>query len=139
MWFFHILELVQSQELELYDTQSYEKTKQDAIAGALNEKKKQDVNFVNFPGFHSKELTELPGQLETPQLLHRITKAQHFNVRKTLATLESQFDHFISQHRDINFAKSRSSNSKVLDFVSYATIVSRCTFTTLHFSEIQLW
>ena len=51
-----------------------------AVAGQLQEKKKKDVNFTNFPGFRAKELPELPGQLEAPQLLHRITKAQDFNV-----------------------------------------------------------
>lgn len=55
--------------------------RQVAVAGKLQEKKKRDVNFTNFPGFRAKELTELPGQLEAPQLLHRITKAQDFNVR----------------------------------------------------------
>lgn len=58
-----------------------EKNKQElAMAGAINEKKKKDVNFTNYPGFNPRELTELPGQIETPQLLHRITKAQSFDV-----------------------------------------------------------
>ena len=55
-------------------------TRQVIAAGQLQEKKKKDVNFTNFPGFREKELPELPGQLEAPQLLHRITKAQDFNV-----------------------------------------------------------
>jgi len=51
------------------------------VAGQLQDKKKKDVNFTNFPGYRAKELAELPGQLEAPQLLHRVTQAQDFDVR----------------------------------------------------------
>jgi len=53
---------------------------QGAVAEAIQEKKKKDVNFVTFSGCRPRELTELPAQIEAPQLLHRITKAQRFNV-----------------------------------------------------------
>ena len=39
-----------------------------------------------FPGFVEAELTELPGQMEAPQILHRVTKAQDFNVRSAHTT-----------------------------------------------------
>ncbi|KAF6037363.1 FAM227B [Bugula neritina] len=50
------------------------------VAGQLQDKKKKDVNFTNFPGYRAKELAELPGQLEAPQLLHRVTQAQDFDT-----------------------------------------------------------
>lgn len=68
---------------ELSESHNLDKTgggRQIIAAGQLQDKKKKDVNFTNFPGFRPKELPELPGQLEAPQLLHRITKAQDFNV-----------------------------------------------------------
>nr|CAB3244464.1 protein FAM227B [Phallusia mammillata] len=39
----------------------------------------RNIEYITFPGFRPKELTELPSQLEAPQLLNRITEAQTFN------------------------------------------------------------
>lgn len=38
------------------------------------------MQYVSFPGFRQNELTELPSQLEAPQLLNKVTEAQTFNV-----------------------------------------------------------
>lgn len=38
----------------------------------------KSVQFTSYPGFFPNEVTPLPGQLEAPQLLNRVTKAQHF-------------------------------------------------------------
>ena len=47
---------------------------------ALEESRRNTVEHCFFPGFHPGELPQLPGQLEAPQLLHRVTKAQDFKV-----------------------------------------------------------
>ncbi|XP_013389957.1 protein FAM227B isoform X1 [Lingula anatina] len=49
------------------------------LAEVMLETRKKGVEFCTFPGFRKGELTELPAQLETPQILHRVTKAQDFN------------------------------------------------------------
>ena len=36
--------------------------------------------FTSYPGFFPNEVTPLPGQLEAPQLLNKVTKAQKFPV-----------------------------------------------------------
>ncbi|XP_077989185.1 protein FAM227B-like isoform X2 [Glandiceps talaboti] len=41
--------------------------------------KTKSVEGCSFPGFNRKELTELPHQLESPQILDRVTQAQDFN------------------------------------------------------------
>lgn len=38
----------------------------------------KSVQFTSYPGFFPHEVTPLPGQLEAPQLLNRVTKAQKF-------------------------------------------------------------
>lgn len=38
----------------------------------------KSVQFTSYPGFFPHEVTPLPGQLEAPQLLNRVTKAQQF-------------------------------------------------------------
>ena len=38
------------------------------------------IQFTSYPGFFPHEVTPLPGQLEAPQLLNRVTKAQQFPV-----------------------------------------------------------
>lgn len=38
----------------------------------------KSVQFTSYPGFFPNEVTPLPGQLEAPQLLNKVTKAQHF-------------------------------------------------------------
>ncbi|XP_077863821.1 protein FAM227B-like [Saccoglossus kowalevskii] len=40
--------------------------------------KTRSVENASFPGFNRKELTELPHQLESPQILDRVTHAQDF-------------------------------------------------------------
>ena len=44
------------------------------------ETRKKSLEYCVFPGFRHGELIELPGQLESPPILHRVTKAQDFNV-----------------------------------------------------------
>lgn len=73
---------------EFTGTQTLSEMRKDSLVGTMNEKMKKDVNYVNYPGFRKKELSELPGQLETPQLLHRVTKAQHFNVSQHIRHYE---------------------------------------------------
>ena len=41
------------------------------------------VQFTSYPGFFPNEVTPLPGQLEAPQLLNKVTKAQQFPVSQT--------------------------------------------------------
>jgi len=53
---------------------------------SLMETRKKSLEYCQFPGFRHGELIELPGQLESPPILHRVTKAQDFNV--SLYTLE---------------------------------------------------
>ncbi|KAL9986612.1 hypothetical protein ACROYT_G000783 [Oculina patagonica] len=38
----------------------------------------KSVQFTSYPGFFPNEVTPLPGQLEAPQLLNKVTKAQKF-------------------------------------------------------------
>lgn len=38
----------------------------------------KSVQFTSYPGFFPTEVTPLPGQLEAPQLLNQVTKAQQF-------------------------------------------------------------
>lgn len=46
---------------------------------SLMETRKKSLEYCVFPGFRHGELIELPGQLESPPILHRVTKAQDFN------------------------------------------------------------
>ncbi|XP_053405704.1 protein FAM227B-like isoform X2 [Mercenaria mercenaria] len=46
---------------------------------SLMETRKKSLEYCQFPGFRHGELIELPGQLESPPILHRVTKAQDFN------------------------------------------------------------
>ncbi|KAL4227293.1 hypothetical protein ACF0H5_012739 [Mactra antiquata] len=46
---------------------------------SLIETRKKSLEYCQFPGFRHGELIELPGQLESPPILHRVTKAQDFN------------------------------------------------------------
>lgn len=50
--------------------------KTDSIA----EMKRRAVENCSFPGFLATELTQLPGSLEGPQILHRVMKAVDLNV-----------------------------------------------------------
>jgi len=40
----------------------------------------KSVQFTSYPGFFPNEVTALPGQLEAPQLLNKVTKVQQFPV-----------------------------------------------------------
>ena len=51
---------------------------------SLMETRKKSLEYCLFPGFRHGELIELPGQLESPPILHRVTKAQDFNVSTEL-------------------------------------------------------
>ena len=53
---------------------------------SLIETKRRGIESCVFPGFRKRELTELPGQLEAPQILNRVTKAQDFNVSSKIKT-----------------------------------------------------
>lgn len=44
------------------------------------ETRKKTVEFCQFPGFRHGELVELPSQIESLPILHKITKTQDFNV-----------------------------------------------------------
>jgi len=50
------------------------------FAESMLETKKKTLEYCTFPGFRHHELIELPGQLESPPILHRVTKAQDYNV-----------------------------------------------------------
>ncbi|KAK3097473.1 hypothetical protein FSP39_009958 [Pinctada imbricata] len=45
----------------------------------LKETRKKTLEYCQFPGFRPGELIELPAQLESLPILHRVTKAQNFN------------------------------------------------------------
>nr|XP_002131035.2 protein FAM227B [Ciona intestinalis] len=51
----------------------------EVLAEAEQASRTRNIDYVNFPGFRPKELTELPSQLEAPQLLNKVTEAQSFN------------------------------------------------------------
>ena len=55
----------------------------------MEESKRKNVDYCSFPGFIKGELTELPGQLEALQVLHRVTKAQDFRVSQNLTGSQS--------------------------------------------------
>ncbi|XP_046358597.2 protein FAM227B-like [Haliotis rufescens] len=46
---------------------------------SLMETRKKSLDYCCFPGFRHGELVELPGQLEAPPILNRVTNAQDFN------------------------------------------------------------
>lgn len=50
------------------------------LVETMIETRKKSMDYCQFPGFRHGELIELPGQLESPPILHRVTKAQNFNV-----------------------------------------------------------
>ena len=50
------------------------------LRDSIAESRKRKVDHCVFPGFRVGELTELPTQIEAPHILHRVTKAQDFNV-----------------------------------------------------------
>ena len=50
------------------------------LRDSIAESRKRKVEHCTFPGFRVGELTELPTQIEAPHILHRVTKAQDFNV-----------------------------------------------------------
>ncbi|XP_031553743.1 protein FAM227B-like [Actinia tenebrosa] len=49
----------------------------------------KSIQYTNYPGFFPNEMTTLPGQLEAPQLLNKVIKAQNFPpaFRKVLKKL----------------------------------------------------
>ena len=53
------------------------------LRDSIAESRKRKVDHCVFPGFRVGELTELPTQIEAPHILHRVTKAQDFNVNTT--------------------------------------------------------
>ncbi|PFX26536.1 Protein FAM227B [Stylophora pistillata] len=53
-------------------------TSADIPAEVINKKEKVVPMFTSYPGFFPTEVTPLPGQLEAPQLLNRVTKSQQF-------------------------------------------------------------
>lgn len=50
------------------------------LVETMMETRKKSMDYCQFPGFRHGELIELPAQLESPPILHRVTKAQNFNV-----------------------------------------------------------
>lgn len=55
-----------------------EKPKQLYGLGDEQANRMKSVQFTSYPGFFPNEVTPLPGQLEAPQLLNKVTKAQQF-------------------------------------------------------------
>ncbi|XP_064619061.1 protein FAM227B-like [Lineus longissimus] len=53
--------------------------RKNTFSESVAEMRKRSLDFCSFPGFRKGELTELPSQLESPQILHRVTKTQDFN------------------------------------------------------------
>ena len=55
--------------------------------GKVNDNKcyLSSLQYTSYPGFFPNEVTPLPGQLEAPQLLNRVTKAQCFPVSGCVA------------------------------------------------------
>ncbi|XP_061167300.1 protein FAM227B-like isoform X2 [Saccostrea echinata] len=49
------------------------------LVETMMETRKKSMDYCQFPGFRHGELIELPAQLESPPILHRVTKAQNFN------------------------------------------------------------
>lgn len=49
------------------------------FAESMLETRKKTIEFCQFPGFRHGELVELPAQIESLPILHKITKAQDFN------------------------------------------------------------
>ncbi|XP_071167028.1 protein FAM227B-like isoform X11 [Mytilus edulis] len=49
------------------------------FAESMLETRKRTIEFCQFPGFRHGELVELPAQIESLPILHKITKAQDFN------------------------------------------------------------
>ena len=47
---------------------------------SATEQRAKSVEHCPFPGFVDGEQIGLPGQLEAPQIMHRVTKAQDFSV-----------------------------------------------------------
>ncbi|XP_039267604.2 protein FAM227B-like [Styela clava] len=61
---------------------SRKKKKKDAketMVEAMQASRSKNIDYATFPGFRLNELTELPSQLEAPQMLNKITEAQDFN------------------------------------------------------------
>lgn len=52
--------------------------KKKTLVESIAEQKKKSIEHCTFPGFREGELTELPAQMETPQILNQVTKAQNF-------------------------------------------------------------
>ncbi|XP_041366679.1 protein FAM227B-like [Gigantopelta aegis] len=50
----------------------------DFVESVMDTRKKS-LDYCSFPGFRHGELVELPGQMEAPPILHRVTNAQDFN------------------------------------------------------------
>ncbi|CAH3045987.1 unnamed protein product [Porites evermanni] len=55
-----------------------EKSVQKYGLGGEQASRMKSVQYTSYPGFFPNEVTPLPGQLEAPQLLNRVTKAQCF-------------------------------------------------------------
>ncbi|XP_063432056.1 protein FAM227B-like isoform X6 [Mytilus trossulus] len=54
-------------------------SKSGDFAESMLETRKRTIEFCQFPGFRHGELVELPAQIESLPILHKITKAQDFN------------------------------------------------------------
>ncbi|XP_070542673.1 protein FAM227B-like isoform X2 [Ptychodera flava] len=68
---------VESNAVQIQKGRKKKQTKdlKDQILGT----KTKSIENCFFPGFNRKELTELPHQLESPQILDRVTQAQDYN------------------------------------------------------------
>ncbi|KAJ8304805.1 hypothetical protein KUTeg_018388 [Tegillarca granosa] len=74
-----ITEVSQSDAVKSQSHRSSKGHRSMDFAETLMDAKKKSIEYCQFPGFRHGELIELPGQLESPPILHRVTKAQDFN------------------------------------------------------------
>ncbi|XP_078589638.1 protein FAM227B-like isoform X1 [Branchiostoma floridae x Branchiostoma japonicum] len=58
---------------------SRRRKKKQTLAEAMQASRSKSIQYASFPGFRAAELLDLPQQLEAPQVMDRVTKAQDFN------------------------------------------------------------
>jgi len=63
------------QHFQSHQQHQWQKRKSDCSVVS----RKWNIESAVFPGFRSSELPQLPGSLEAPQLLNKVTTIQHFN------------------------------------------------------------
>ncbi|KAI0235890.1 hypothetical protein LSAT2_013567 [Lamellibrachia satsuma] len=64
----------------LTDLTAHSSNKVQRRRDSITEQRAKLVEHCPFPGYVDGELIGLPGQLEAPQIMHRVTKAQDFTA-----------------------------------------------------------